>query len=256
MRKLVFGLVCLLFLTACRSEVPNALLAQADSEYELGNYIKAESLYESYLKSNPQGGGRWDAWRRLVDISLNVTGNDKKAASILEAAYLEFADHPEYAGKILSRLAQVQTSIENYEKAVTTWRRLLELHPPGKDELWEVHWNLGKLYQFQGRYDMAREAMLACIEYAPNDAIRAKGMYELAQAYSLLKNRPQARVWLKRVLEANGAEEETKALAAYLLSEIYELEGDFQRARELLQSIRDTYPNPLVIDSRLKHLAQ
>lgn len=256
MRSFIVCVLLALSLVACKQESSNGGLVQANKEYAQGNYLKAESLYERYLELNPQGGGRYDAWRRLADISLNVTGNNKKAASMLEAAYLEFAANDAYAGEILWRLAGVQTQLHNFEKAVETWRRLLELHPPSTAKLWEAHWSLGKIYQFQGRYDMARESMLACVESAPNDVIRAKGMYELAQAYSLLKNRPQTRIWLEKVLEVEQAEAETKALASYLLSEILELDGDKVRARALLESIRDTYPNPLVIESRLKHLGK
>jgi hypothetical protein len=81
-------------------------------------------------------------------------------------------------------------------------------------------------------------------------------MYELAQAYSLLKNRAQARVWLDRLLALPGLDPELHALGTYMLCEILEAEGQKAQARALLESIRQTYPNPLVIETRLRQLAE
>lgn len=230
------------------------MLRQANQEYAGGNYLRAESLYERYLEANPQGDGRWQAWQRLAEISLTVVGDQRKGSALLESAYLEYTENTERAAGILWRLARVYTDLRDWDKASETWIKLIDQEHVLKEKAWEVHWNLGKIYQFQGRYAMAKDSMLSCMEVAPDDASRAQCMYELAQAYSFLKNKEQSHAWLEKLLALENADPELKALSAYLLAELAEADGDIPRARELLESIRETYPNPKVIQARLKHL--
>jgi len=230
------------------------MLGQAEEEYAAGNYLRAESLYERYLEANPQGEERWGAWQRLTNIAMNVVGDQRKASALLESAYLEYADNTERAAGILWRLAQVYTDLRSWDQATETWLKLIDLRGGPADRVWEAHWNLGKIYQFQGQYAMAKDSMLSCMELAPDDASRSRCMYELAQAFSFLKNREQATSWLEKLLALEDAEPELRALGAYLLAELAEADGDIPRARELLESIRDSYPNPKVIEARLKHL--
>lgn len=248
-------LLCLA-LWACSSGLGEAPLAQADREFANGNYLKAETLYESYLQANPQGDGRWDAWRQLVRISVTVTGNDKKAARLLEAMQLEYSEDSERFVDLSWQLAETYTRLHDWDKASETWQTLLDQGDLAPAQAAEVHWNLGKIHQYQGRYGMAKDAMLACLEQEGDQTPHARCMYELAQAYSLLKNRAQARVWLDRLLALPGLDPELHALGTYMLCEILEAEGQKAQARALLESIRQTYPNPLVIETRLRQLAE
>lgn len=257
MRRLLGLALMVLMLAACSGAGRDTMISQADEEYAAGNYLKAESLYERYLEANPQGKGRWRAWQRLADISLTVTGNARKGAALLESALLEYSENTERAAGILWRLARVYTDLRDWDSATDAWNNLIDHHEALDHEpghAWEVYWNLGKIYQFQGRYDMAKDSMLSCMEVAPDDPARAQCMYELAQAFGLLKNREQAQSWLEKLLELEGVDPELQALGAYLLAELAESEGDMDRAKQLLESIRETYPNPKVIEARLKHL--
>lgn len=256
MLKRLIILLCLLCACACTPSIDGGMLAQADAEFAKGNYLRAESLYERYLEAYPQGKDRWHAWERLGDIAVNVLDNQHKAATLLEAAYLEYSDNTQRAADMLWRLARVYTDLRDWEKASETWNRLVDNHDVPKDRLWRIYWNLGKIHQFRGRYAMAKESMLLCMEAAPDAESRAQCMYELAQAFSFLKDREHAKNWLQQLLELEEADPELKALAAYLLADQAEAEGDIERARELLESIRSTYPNPRVVESRLKHLAK
>lgn len=249
------ALLLCLALWACSSGLGEAPLAQADREYAEGNFLKAESLYESYLQANPQGDARWEAWRQLVRISVSVTGNDKKAARLLEAMQLEYTDDSRRFVDLSWQLAEAYTRLHDWDKASETWQALLDQGDLTRAQMADIHWNLGKIHQYQGRYGMAKDAMLACLEQADEREPHARCMYELAQAFNLLQNRAQAKAWLERLLALPGLDPELRALGTYMLCEILEAEGQKARARELLESIRDTYPNPLVIDTRLRQLA-
>ena len=256
LKRLIAVLCLLLACAACTPSFDDGMLAQADAEFDKGNYLRAESLYERYLEANPQGTQRWRAWDKLADIAINVVGDLHKAATILDAAHLEYSDDAGRAADVLWRLARVYTDLRDWERASETWNRLIDNYDLSKKRLWQVYWNLGKIHQFQGRYAMAKDSMLSCMETAPDQTSRSQCMYELAQAYSFLKNREQAESWLEQLLALDNADPELKALATYLLSEQAEADGDVPRARELLESIRTTYPNPKVVESRLNNLGK
>ncbi len=256
MSNSIKALLLILALTACSSGLGDTPLAQAEKEFTQGNYLRAEALYEQYIQANPQGDARWEAWNRLVEISTTITGNNKKAAQLLEAMQLEFSDDPQRAGHLAWTLAQTYTALHDWDKAAETWQTLLDQNGLTSDQTADIHWNLGKIYQYQGRYGMAKDAMLACMDKAPKGPKNTRCMYELAQAYSLLKNRDQAKAWLEKLLAAKDIDPDTHALSAYLLSELLEAEGQTARARTLLESIRTTYPNPMVIETRLRQLGK
>jgi len=243
-------------LWACSSGLGEAPLAQADREFADGNYLKAEALYEGYLQANPQGEWRWEAWQQLVRISDTAIGNTKKAARLLEAMQLEYSEDATRFVDISWQLAEISTRLHDWDKASETWQSLLDLGDLTPQQVAQIHWNQGKIYQYQGRYGMAKDAMLACLEQADAENPYAHCMYELAQAYSLLKSRAQARAWLEKLLALPDLETELHALGTYMLCEILESEGQLARARELLESIRDTYPNPMVIETRLRQLGK
>lgn len=256
MKTKLFPLLICALLWACSNGLGDGILTQADKEYSQGNYLKAETLYEQYLQANPQGSKRWDAWQRLVKISTTVTRNHRKAAQLLEAMQLEYTDNPEKDAALDWKLAEVYTTLHDWDKAAETWQALLEQPTLTDEQFSDIHWNLGKIYQYQGRYGMAKDAMLSCMERTTENNPHVLCMYELAQAYSLLKNRDQSKAWLDKILLLENTDEELHALASYLLAEIMESEGNYDRARELLTAIRKTHPNPLVVETRLKQLAK
>ena len=252
-----YGLFILvfLFLGACSSfSQDDTTLEKAEQEYARGNYFQARRLYEQYLEFEAQGKRRWEAWRRLLDIALNVRRDQRKGALLLEAMCLEYMGQPERYSALLWQLAGLYADLQEWEKAAETWQKVLALEGADGERAGEIYWNLGKVYQFQGQYSLAQEAMSGCMEKALDPKLRARCMYELAQTFSLLKNQVQARMWLEKVRNLEDADAELKALAVFLLAEIFEAEGKTAEARQLLESILDTYPNPKAVEARLKHL--
>lgn len=254
--KTRFALLALLFslLWACSSPIGDGSLSRADEEYAQGNFLQAQNLYQSYLQSNPQGDKRWRVWNRLLDISLDVQNAPEKAARLLDAMLLEFSADAERSADLAWKLADVYTRMREWDKATEAWLHALSVSAENTDRLWEMYFNLGKVYQFQGRYDMARDAMNSCVENAPDNHIRATCMYELAQAYSLLKNNEQAHLWLEKVRADENAAPELKAQAVYLLAELAIAQGERETALKLFESIKDTYPNPKVVETRIQLL--
>lgn len=258
-RKGLAGVLALLpalalALLACSGPAPGDL-DSADQEFTGGNLFQAQHLYEEYLQRKPGGEERWHAWSRLLDIA-QVHDDRRRAASLMESMLLEFADQPNRDGQLLHRLAGVYEELRDWDRALETWQRLLTHKATAPGELWEIYWRTGKIFQYQGQYAQAQDALTGCLDTALDDLAKARCLYDLAQTQSLLKQRSQAKDSLNRLLALHVEDPELNALAAYLLADICEGEGNAAKARELLTSILDTYPNPLAVRNRLEQLGK
>ncbi|MDY7000346.1 MAG: tetratricopeptide repeat protein, partial [Thermodesulfobacteriota bacterium] len=213
-RKYRLFILMVLFLGACSSfSQDNGSLEKANREYAKGNYFQARRLYEQYLEFETQGKKRWEAWSKLLGIALNIQHDQRKGTLLLEAMCLEYMGRPERYRSLLPQLAGLYTDLREWEKAAEAWQKALALEGPDSEKAGEIYWNLGKVYQFQGQYSMAQEAMAGCMERALDPGLRAKCMYEMAQTFSLLKNQVQARIWLEKIQELEDADQELKATA-------------------------------------------
>jgi len=255
-RRLVCALLVLVLALAgaCRSPFSGDL-SEADTAYDEGNYYQAQRLYENYLQTKPQGERRWEAWNRLLDIAVLLENDLPKATQLLEAMLLEYAEDPDRTGVLRLRLARAYTEMAQWDKALEAWQAVLfDAHQPMPE--WKVHWNMGKIYQFQGKYAQARESMSRCREMAVSGVDKARCSYDLALANSFLGQRDQARQWLEKAIAEPEASDELKALSGYLLAEILEIDGKKAEARDILESIRHTYPNPKAVELRLRRLEE
>lgn len=261
MRKSVLLLLAviaaLLVLYSCESEPEeSSLVVQARQAYAAGHFSDAEALYEEYLQTVPEGEDRWEAWNRLLDLALNVRGDYETADALLEAMYLEFGEDPDMAWDLMSRLATIYESLGDTAKAVETWQKALRIEDLDASHLGDVFLHLAKLFQEQRDYDLALEALEACGESAEDDGIRFQCRYETAQTLGYMQNWHRAKQELDELLETEGLTDDIRALAVFMLADIFEHEGDYSEAQALLESIRETYPNPRVVETRIEHLKE
>ena len=245
----------LFILAGCEPEATEGtLVAQARQAYAEGRFSDAESLYEEYLQSTPQGKDRWEAWNRLLDVALNVRGDYETADALLEAMFLEFGEDPEPAWELLSRLAGIYESLGDGSMAVQTWQKALRIEGLESSHAGTVYLRLAKLYQEQRDYDLALEALKSCTQSASELETLAHCRYETAQTLGYMQNWHQAKEVLDGLLAEPEQDPEIQALAVFMLADIYEHEGDYAQAQELMESIRLTYPNPRVVETRIEHL--
>jgi lipopolysaccharide biosynthesis regulator YciM len=187
-------------------------------------------------------------------MALGVERDQEKAASIMEAMYLEFSEDEERAEQLLERLAQLYGGMRMHDRALEVWRKLLVKKGERSSEAAHIYREMAEVYKARGEYGQARNEMMLCLEYAAEPDLKAECMYGLARSLSLLGNEVQARSWLEKVWAMPEADPELKAMAAYMLARILAEQGDKDRARELLLAIKDSYPNPKAVEARLKHL--
>jgi len=249
-------LAALLLCAACSQDKGgSADLAKARESYSKGFYLEAESGYERYLQLRPQGKFRKEAWERLVDISLNIKGDLERAVSLLDAMSLELGDDKAEAWRVMFRLGDIYDQMGKRQKSIEAFEKCLMLAIDFPEETVKTQLRIARVYRSMGNYDLVMDTLQECSRNADNDADRAKCLYELAQSCSLINNWGIVKKSIEELLTLKDVDQETQAMATFLLAEAYENERRYEEAAKLLKSILNTYPNPKVVEARLKALA-
>lgn len=251
----VFGMLVLFALAGCTSEpAAEKDIAAARKAYVARQYLEAEQLYERYLRVWQKADSRWEVWNKLVEIAVTVRQDNKNAVELLETMFLEYSNDTQKSCEILKRLAALYAQNRQWAKVVGIWQRLLSLPDLSEEDIAFANRKLGKVYLVQTNYDLAIDALQACIQMHLPEGIRTECLYDLAQAYAFLENFDPAIRYLEELLVDTELAVERRALAVLLLADIYEQEGKKNEAVRLLESILTTYPNPKVVEARLRYL--
>jgi len=260
-RTVLLALACalVLVLAACDRGAPtgSALdLNIARDAYAGGYFLEAEQAYERYLQSDPQGKHRLEAWTRLVEISSGVKGDLGKAVTLLETATLEYNSRPEVNWPLLFRLGELYEQQGQRRKALDAWGRCLDTSSGDMGKAVQAQMRMAVANRALGKREIAVELLTQCVAQAKDLETKSRAMYELAQTLALSWQWPKTIVILDEILALEKAPPDVKVMSAYLLADAYEAQRNIPKAREILLSIKDTYPNPEVIVARLATLGQ
>ncbi|MEF2146537.1 MAG: tetratricopeptide repeat protein [Desulfovibrionaceae bacterium] len=228
----------------------------ARDAFNNGFYIEAKNGYERYLQVYPKGDYRLEAWERLLEIALNVKGDLDRAVVLLEAMILEFGESMDVAWQRMFQMGELYEQRGNRNKALETWEKCLDYAGDDEARLVETQIRMAAVHRVLRNYDQALTLLQQSERMAPDGPTRARIQYEEAQTYSFMQSWGQAKEVLEVIMADGVADEEIHSLAVFLLADVYEQELDYGRARELFESIQDTYPNPKVIQVRLKNMGK
>jgi len=228
----------------------------AREAYSSGYFLEAETAYERYLQSDPQGKHRLEAWTRLVDICSGVKGDPDKAIALLETATLEYASRPKDNWGLLFRLGELYEQRGQRKKALDAWGRCLDTAGDDAAKTGQVQMRMAIADRALGKADLAVDLFTQCVRQAKDIDAKSRAMYELAQTYGMSWNWPKAKGIVEEILAMEKISQDVRIMSTYLLADAYESERNLPKARELLVSLKDTYPNPEVIINRLNTLGQ
>lgn len=224
--------------------------------YTKGFYLEARSGYERYLQLYPKGEHRLEAWERLLEIALNVSGNLERAISLLEAMILEYGHDNEVAWNLMNRLAELYEQGGQRVKALEAREKSLDFIGGDTERSVRTRLAMARLQRAQREYGLAVDLLKGCAGQAAEPKLRALCLYEEAQTYSFMQSWGQAKEVLEILVREKQAEPKIYAQAVFLLADVYEQELNFDKARELFKSIQASYPNPKVIEIRLQNLGK
>ena len=260
-RQLVLVGLALLFLgQACTSEPPQEKAARqlerARQAWLAGNYAQAETDYQHYLQTFAQGAGRVEAWRRLIDIALIVWGNPAAAVPLLDAARLEVGPDDPALVDLLVMTVDVALQMENTAKALDVLQELGARKNLSPDQrIWVA---LHREQAYAKRLDLpaARQSLEACREMDLPATATAPCSLRLASLLATSGRQDQASVIWQSVLQDGTVAPKWRAQAGFALAEAAEARRDKDTARRLYKTIKDWYPNPMVIQRKLDFLAK
>jgi len=262
-RTRLLAWACALVLTAALAACDRGASSGSDVDlsiareaYSSGYFLEAETAYERYLQSDPQGKHRLEAWTRLVDICSGVKGDPAKAVTLLETATLEYGAKPKENWPLLFRLGELYEQQGQRQKALDVWGRCLDTSGGDSAKAVQVQMRMAIAERALGKADLAVDMLTQCVRQAADPQTKSRAMYELAQTYGISWNWPKAKTILEEILALEKAPADIKIMSTYLLVDAYEAERNLPKARELLTSLKDTYPNPEVIMARLASLGQ
>lgn len=244
-----------ILVSGCMQSETEDVLSKARKAFINQEYTEAERFYQRYLRDNDNGVERWKVWNRLVEITGTVRGNKNKAIELLDAMLLEYSGDSARYRRILISKGEMFIESGLWSESTVAWSQLLSAPEVTIDEEATAYANLGKAYLMRGDYGLAVDAFKDCreLEY-DNPEHKQDCIYDLSQAYAYLGNYIEAEQNLNNLLQYEGVEVTLMARAKLLLADLYEQQEKPRKAITLLQEIRDTYPNPRVVEFRLKNL--
>lgn len=242
-------------LTGCRDMALESDVAEARQAVRAGELTRAEKLLERYLRTAQDKEERWVAWNMLLDVTAQSTPDSPWIVDYLETMLLEFEDSGERVHDILWRLATAHEARGRLGLAADAWTRLINEPGLSDDDKAGLLKRLARLHMRQRRFEEAGEALRACTALpGAGPARQADCLYDLADMAAGQDQFDTALTLARQVMELDGAPAELRARAGFILADIAEQRGRLDEAQALFASIRDTYPNELVIDARLANL--
>jgi tetratricopeptide (TPR) repeat protein len=251
---ILFLLLFPLLLTGCEKAAPPDDMADARKAAGERRYGEAEKLLERYLRLNPEGEERWEAWQRLLQITLDVRGDDKAGMELLEAMYLEFGMDGDKAREVLVRLGGLLETARRWDRAADAWRKLIEVPDLPGDENARAHRRLARIHASRREFGIAEDVLHQCLQLKATDARRAECLYDLADVQMSMEHFARGADLARQILAMPGAEKDLKALAGFMLGDALEQQGKTAEALAAFEAVRETYPNELVVETRIRQL--
>jgi tetratricopeptide (TPR) repeat protein len=252
----VLPLLCLLlFFVGCKErEAADMDLSRAEQALAVQNIPDAEMYFQRYLRTHPDDEQRWRVWNHLLDIALNRRQEKSTARDYLEVMLAEFSNQPERRMGIQMSLAALCREMGDYTRAVALWEALAVDPVFAPADKAQVYRNLAQAYMRRLAFTQAANSLEACLELPVPDSVKADCLYDMADERMLTDNQQQAEHSLRALLGMSDVSPGRKVLATFMLADVLEQQGKYAEAKELFESIRDSYPNVKVIDLHLQFI--
>ncbi|MFO7594728.1 MAG: tetratricopeptide repeat protein [Desulfocurvibacter africanus] len=229
-------------------------LEKARNAYNQGLYLEAEAEYERFLQEHSQHPARWEAWGRLLDITFSIKNDQEKGVILLEAMLLEYGEDQEKAAFVLQRIGDFYAEQKQWDKAIEKWAKGRRLSGQQVESQWPFLLRMARAYRAMHNYDMARETLAYGMKGLKDPKAVAACKYDLAMTYTFLENWDKSRKMLEEVLASGDLSSEDHAVATCLLADVHIHFGELDKARDLLESVSSSHPNPLAVEVKLDYL--
>lgn len=219
-----------------------------------GRFLTAEDGYQYYLQAYPEGRYRLEAWKRLADISKDGRDAPGEAATLLEAALLEFGSDPKAAAGLLARAGELRLQRKEYDKAAAHEQALLALADLDAGRRLTAFLQLAGIRVATHDGAGALAIYDACLHSPLGSPEKARCALAQGELLTRLDRSVEAEPLLRGLYEDTQNAPALRAQAGFDLGQLYEARNDKTAAKALYQAIRPLHPNPRVVEKRLEYL--
>jgi tetratricopeptide (TPR) repeat protein len=184
-------------------------------------------------------------------VSEQSDSGKRWAEVYLETMLEEYAADSARVKWILYRMATLRESGQDFEKAAEILQRVLEMPDVDPLEYAVTARRLSHLQVRQRNLEAAEEVLLGCLGQEINNAVRSECLYDLAHVSSLSSKYRAGRNFLDQILDMDDAAPDIKIMTEFMIADMLEQEGKLSEALQAFEAIRDRYPNPLVVTTRV-----
>lgn len=246
--------LCLAGCTIEDGRRPTDDLSEANRALKERDIGDAEMYFKRYLRKNAHGVRRWEVWNSLLNIALTVRQDKTTAAEYLEIMRVEFEQDPPRRRSIQQQLAALYNDTHAYARAVALWEAMAGDPDTPADDLARVYQDLSRAYMRRLEFTAAKEALNLCLQLPVDSATKADCLYVLAETEMLTEELEESEKVLQGLVDMPDIPESRRVQAIFMLADVLEQRDRLDDAEDLLESIRDSYPNARVVALRLAAL--
>ena len=252
MKRNILLLGVVVIFGACTAQRQTRLFNLAEEKIEGGSYFEGADALRRGIALNPQSTMALKAIYRL-GLLQEIYIRDYEAALNSYKEYLTIAK--DYVGlyEVQKRVANIYFDhFQDPEKAILTYRRLLELQPDSLEKD-QFQYRVGRSYFLQNNFSDSRSAYQELVDGMSRSELVPKARFEIGNTYFMEGKFDLAVEVFKQVLRFH-AQHPQAIEAQFWIAQSYEQLGDLKQAQLYYEQLRLKYPTPGVIEKRLTDL--
>ena len=249
-RSLVLSL--LVVLSGCFSGDLNGLFERAVSQHKSQQYKEALDGYQRVIKREPRSGLAMRAARMAAEIST-VHMSDYEAAAGFYQHIVVFSDRPKERKFAQKRLARLYfDKKQDFKSAIMAYHELLNLDLSNREKI-QIKFRIAKSYFYLNQFEQAIIETEEALDLKPSSAVRFDLALFRGNVLLTLKRLDEAIQQYKTLLETEPkrSREENVALN---LAVCFEEQNNFEAAIEVLQEMKEDYPQPEFVELKIQRL--
>jgi tetratricopeptide (TPR) repeat protein len=255
-RGLSIGLVKLIvfgFLVSCTS--------RQESEFQQGQALqkaeqwrKAAQLYDQVVKRDPQAPIASKAMKEAARIHFFQTKDYKKAADFYQLLVIHASDESERL-EAQKELASIYfENLQNYERSAIEYSKLATSSRRDTDR-GTYKLAAARSYYYLGNYFQTVSEINEILNIKTDQSTEFQARLLMGNVFVAQKNFQKAAEVFKHIIE-KFPERALKENVYLVLSLSFEENGDYSKAQEILESIKDQYQPREYIELRLKRIRE
>ncbi len=227
---------------------------RAERQERKKNFGEALKHYSRIVKRAPESDTALEASRRASRLAFLETKNFPEAIAFYKHLVM-YSKSPEERIEAQKKIAEIYfEKSDNFSQAIIEYGRLLKISHT-KDENYFYRFRIVKSHFQNNNFDQSLEEVKALLE----EQVSPDRQFELklfkANIFLTTKKVDEAIALFHELMQLNP-EKAVIENVGINLSVAHEEKKDFQKAIDVLESIKDTYPTQEFIDLKIKRLKE